>query len=264
MLYGSSSGGVISVFTEDSAPGVQITPSLAIGSYDSQRLGTKVTGDNGTLNDVANASSYRTHGYRDHSVGKRNLVNSKLRWRPDTDSTLTLVFNAVDMPDLQDPMGLDRRSYEANPKQAVANAYTFNTRKSSDQQQMGLAFEKRLSGANTVNSMVYLGYRNNITFQSISAATQAPATHPGGVAALAREYWGIDLRWTHTGKLAEAPLTITGGLNYDKLDEARKGYQNFIGTELGVQGAPVGTRTILSTTSISICKRNGSQELRGC
>ncbi len=237
VLYGSSSGGVISVFTEDGSPGVQITPSVAAGSFDSQRIGTKVSGDNGTLNYVADATSYRTHGYRDHSAGERNLVNSKLRWRPDTDSTLTLVFNAVDMPDLQDPMGLDRLSYETNPKQALASAYTYNTRKSSDQQQLGLAFEKRFGGSDTLNSAVYLGHRKNITFQSIPAATQAAATHPGGVAALAREYWGIDLHWTHTAKVAGGPLTITAGLNYDNLDEARTGYQNFIGTQLGVQGA---------------------------
>ncbi|MCX7172140.1 MAG: TonB-dependent receptor, partial [Proteobacteria bacterium] len=237
VLYGSSSGGVISVFTEDGAPGVQIEPSLTLGSFNSQRLATKVSGDNGTLNYLADLSTYRTDGYRDHSAGKRELLNSKLRWRPDSDSSLTLVFNAIDMPDLQDAMGLDRRSYETNPKQALASAYTYNTRKSLDQQQAGLAYERKFGADDTLNSTLYLGHRNNITFQSIPFATQAPATHPGGVSALERDYWGIDTRWTHKMRLAGTPLTLTAGVNYESMDEARQGYQNFIGTLLGVQGA---------------------------
>ena len=237
VLYGSSSGGVISLFTEDGAPGVHIEPSATFGSYDSQRYGAKVSGDNGTINYLADLSTYSTHGYRDHSSGKRELLNSKLRWRPDADSSLTMVFNAIDMPDLQDAMGLDRRSYEANPKQALASAYTYNTRKSLDQQQAGFAYERKLGAADTMNAMVYLGHRNNITFQSIPAATQAPATHPGGVSALERDYWGVDTRWTHRARFAGTPLTLTAGINYENMEEARKGYQNFIGSLLGVQGA---------------------------
>ena len=236
-LYGSSSGGVISVFTEDGAPGMKLEPSVALGSYDSQRLGTKFSGDKGGLNYVADVSSYRTQGYRDHSAGKRDLLNSKLRWHPDADSSLTLVFNAIDMPDLQDAMGLDRRSYETNPRQALASAYTYNTRKSTDQQQVGLAYEREVGTDDRVNATIYRGHRNNIAFASIPAATQAPDTHPGGVSAIDRDYWGIDARWTHKGRLADAPLTITAGVNYENLDEARKGYQNFIGTQLGVLGA---------------------------
>ena len=237
VLYGSSSGGVISVFTEDGVPGIWVEPSVALGSYNSQRLGTKVSGDNGTLNYLADVSSYRTHGYRDHSSGKRDLLNSKLRWHPDSDSSLTLVFNTIDMPDLQDAMGLDRRSYEANPKQALPSAYTFNTRKSLDQQQIGLAYERKLDADDTVNSTIYLGHRNNIAFQSIPAATQAPVTHPGGISVLERDYWGIDTRWTHRDRFAGAPLTLTAGVNYENMDEVRKGYQNFIGSQLGVMGA---------------------------
>ncbi len=237
VLYGSSSGGVISVFTEDGAPGGRIEPSVAFGSYASRRLGSKVSGDTGSLNYVADVSTYTTSGYRDHSAGTRELQNGKLRWNPDADSSLTLVLNAVNMPDLQDPMGLDRRSYETNPAQALAGAYSYNTRKSSDQQQIGLAYEGKTGPDGTLNSTLYLGHRKNITYQSIPAASQAPDTSPGGVSSLAREYWGIDLRWTHKGELAQAPLTVTAGLNYDNLDEARKGYQNFIGTQLGVLGA---------------------------
>jgi len=37
-------------------------------SFGTQRLATKLSGDNGDLNYVVNAASFRTDGYRDHSA----------------------------------------------------------------------------------------------------------------------------------------------------------------------------------------------------
>ena len=236
-LYGNSSGGVISLFTEDGEPGVQITPALAVGSFGTQRLATKLSGDNGDLNYVVNAARFRTDGYRDHSAARRDNLNGKLNWRPDLASKLTLTINALDMPEAQDPLGLSRAQFVADPRQADASASSFNTRKSLDQQQLGLAYERKIGFEDRLNATIYLGQRGAIQFQAIPVATQAPVTHPGGVIDLKRDYWGIDTRWTHRGTLANAPLTATAGINYDKLDEARRGFQNFIGAQTGVLGA---------------------------
>lgn len=236
-LYGNSSGGVISLFTEDGAPGATVTPSVTFGSYGTQRIGTKLSGDTGKLNYVADISSFRTDGYRDHSAAKRDTLNGKFRWALDADSKLTLVVNAVDMPEAQDPLGLTRPQFDANPKQAGANAINFNTRKSVAQNQLGLAYEQKVGAGDTVNLMVYGGRRDATQFQSIPILTQVPVTQSGGVIDLVRDYWGIDAHWTHRAELAGAPLTATVGLNYDNLDEARKGFENFIGSQLGVIGA---------------------------
>lgn len=236
-LYGNSSGGVISVFSEEGQPGARIEPSLAFGSYDTRRLAVKVSGDTGKLNYLASLSSFRTDGYRDHSAAKRETGNARLRWSPDGDTRIGLVANAVDMPDIQDPLGLDRASYDANQRQAVASAYQFDTRKSASQQQVGLNFERKLGPRDTATAMVYRGHRDTVQYQAITTAAQTAATHPGGVIDLARDYWGIDARWTHLGELAGGVLTVTGGVNYDNLDEVRKGYQNFIGTQTGILGA---------------------------
>jgi len=236
-LYGNSAGGVISLFTEDGAPGMQITPSVIMGSDGTQRIGTKLAGDNGTLNYVVDASSFRTDGYRAHSAAKRDTFNSKLRWRPDADSTLTLVANAVDMPDIQDPLGLTRAQFEADPRQAASAATTFNTRKSVVQQQAGLTYARKVGAGDTAQVMFYRGSRDSTQYQSIPIGPQAAASHPGGVIDLARDYWGMDARWIHRGQLAHSPLTTTLGINYDRLDETRRGFQNFVGTTLGVEGA---------------------------
>ena len=46
------------------------------------------------------------------------------------------------------------------------------------------------------------------------------------------------LRWTakHAAS-ADGPATLVAGVAYDELDEHRRGFQNFVGTTLGVQGA---------------------------
>ncbi len=236
-LYGNSSGGVIAAFTEDGAPGAALDADFTAGSFDTQRSAIKFSGDNGSLNYLVDTSSFHTDGYRDHSATRRDNLNAKLRVAPDESSRLTMVVNAVDMPQALDPLGLTRAQYEADPKQAGTNALKFNTRKSVAQQQLGLTYERRLTGTDTLNATFYRGQRDTTQYQAILTATQAPATNPGGVIDLGRDYWGSDMRWTHQGVLAGTPLRTTLGLDYENLDEERKGFQNFIGTTLGVKGA---------------------------
>ncbi|MFX8449415.1 TonB-dependent siderophore receptor, partial [Acinetobacter baumannii] len=57
--------------------------------------------------------------------------------------------------------------------------------------------------------------------------------HPGGVIDLARDYEGADVRWRWKG----ATASVVAGVAADGLREQRQGYQDFIGTTLGVQGA---------------------------
>ena len=236
-LYGNSSGGVISLFTEDGEAGLRVTPSATFGSFGTERIGTKFSGDNGSLNYLVDLSSFRTDGYREHSAARRDSINGKLRVRPDDQSSLTLVLNSMDMPDIQDPLGLSRTQYQANPRQVDPLANTFNTRKSVGQQQLGLAYERKLGTGETLNATIYRGHRDTIQHQAIPTAPQSAASHPGGVIDLVRDYWGIDARWTQRSELAGRPWITTLGLNYDRLDEARKGFQNFIGSRTGVLGA---------------------------
>lgn len=46
---------------------------------------------------------------------------------------------------------------------------------------------------------------------------------------LNRDFEGMDLRWTRQTELASRPFTFTAGINYDNLDEHRKGFTNVAG-----------------------------------
>ena len=236
-LYGNSSGGVISIFTADGGPDTVADLGTTFGSDGVRRLGLKLSGQQGALQYNISAARFETDGWRDHSAAQRTSFNGKLKWTMTEDTKLTLVLNSVRMPDVQDPLGLTRSEMEANPRQATSNATLFDTRKSVDQLQAGAVLEHRLGRGQSLQFTAYSGERGTTQFQAIPTATQAPATHPGGVIDLERRYRGLDARWIGTSRLLDKPLTLTAGLAVDEAREERRGFQNFVGTTLGVQGA---------------------------
>lgn len=239
-LYGNSSGGVIQVFTEEGSGALRMTPSFAIGSDGLRRYGVKAGGSGGegagAMDYLVSASRFTNDGYREHSETAKNLANARLGIRVGEDGKLTLVANSVDLK-AQDPLGLDWTQFRANPRSVAAVATQFNTRKTVQQTQGGLVYERRIDAANDVRLMAYYGQRETVQFQSIPPGPQANPRHAGGVISLVRDYGGVDARWTARLQLAGRPLTLVGGLAWDTLEEQRQGYENFIGATLGVQGA---------------------------
>jgi iron complex outermembrane receptor protein len=236
-LYGNSSGGVISIFTEDAPAAADIEATAERGSYGLQRYALKGMGQPLGVNVVVAAAHFVTDGYRDHSAAERNTLNLKAALAPDAQSKLTLIVNAIDMPHSQDPLGLTRAQLNANPEQAGSNALNYNTRKSLQQSQLGLHYERTLDAATDLSVMLYGGQRSTTQYQSIPQSSQASPLSPGGVIDLARGYEGLDAHATHRGTLLGTALQLTGGVSFDNLDEARRGYLNFVGSELGVEGA---------------------------
>ena len=237
-LYGNSSGGVIQVFTEEGSGPPSYSFGVAGGSDGVLRYGAQASGASGNgFGYNVGASRFRTDGYRDHSAVERTLGNAKLTLRPDADTKFTLLANSLALPEAQDPMGLTRAQFDADPRSVDPSALAYNTRKSVNQTQFGGVFERRLDQANDVQVLAYAGHRGTEQFQSIPMSTQGGPLNPGGVILLGRNYEGVDLRWTLKTRVLDAPFSLVSGVAYDVLAERRQGYQNFIGTTLGVQGA---------------------------
>jgi len=239
-LYGNSSGGVIALFTEDGLPGTRLSATVSDASFDARRYALKATGESGPVNYVADVSRFETDGYRDHSAARRDIANAKVRYAFNAESQLTVVANAQDLT-ADDPLGLTLAQLNADPHQAGTNAVAFNARKTVKQQQIGLNYSLNFTSADSIAATAYTGHRATVQFQAIPTANQAPATSAGGVIDLNRDYWGSDVHWTHMFALASGKAQLTAGITYDKLDEDRKGYQNYTGTtasptEIGVLG----------------------------
>lgn len=240
-LYGNSSGGVISLFTADGLPGLQAEAAAASGSDGVQRQNLRFAGEQGAWNWNLDATNFRTDGYREHSAASRTGFNGKVRLQATPDTRVTFVANAVDMPQVQDPLGLTRAEYESNPRQASPQALLFDTRKSVDQQQVGAILEHRINDVHAVKLTTWSGARSTEQFQAIPPGAQIPITHPGGVIVLDRDFRGIDGQWIARTRAWGGGLTFTAGLYADDLQEHRQGFQNFFGpagapTALGVMG----------------------------
>lgn len=240
-LYGNASGGVINVDTQTGQQPTTLEAGSWYGSYGSWRNSVKAsgaTGDGtqaGDVNYTVSASRFTTHGYRDHSEAQKNLGNAKLGVRIDDVSTLTLLFNSVHI-EAQDPGGLTPDQWRANPRQVVSNVTLYNTRKTVDQTQGGLHYQRQMGENDDLSVMMYAGIRETTQYQSIPKNVQLSPKHPGGVIDLMRHYQGIDTRWTHRDSLFSVPVTLTGGLDYETMTERRKGFENFSGDDLGVKG----------------------------
>jgi iron complex outermembrane receptor protein len=237
-LYGANSGGVIAL----------------VSAAPTQRLVT-IDGDVGTdglwqgraaieapLADGWNlklqASQFNTDGVRPHAAAQRTLGNLRLGWVGSQDS-VTLLLNSVNQP-AQDPLGLTREQFDADPFQTTPQAILFDTRKESGQTQGGGTWRHRFADAGALRESVltlYAGMRDVTQWQSIPPAVQASPRHPGGVIDFERTYSGVDgrllWRWDQASLIA--------GITSEQQDEDRRGYENFTGTDpdqvLGVTGA---------------------------
>ncbi len=82
----------------------------------------------------------------------------------------------------------------------------------------------------------YYGHRSVQQFLSIPASAQNSPASAGGVVDLHRDFGGADARWSWQGLLAGRALAWVAGVAYDRQNELRRGYNNFAGPTLGVQG----------------------------
>ena len=229
VMYGNASGGVINVFTRDGTAEQALEGRLEAGSFGTKRESLEAGMRHGGMDWLASGAHFETDGYRDHSAAKRDQANAKLRFGLGGDTTLTLVGNAFDSPNTQDPLGLTRAQMETDPTQAVANAYTYNTRKSIRQSQGGATLEHRLDSG-TLSFTAYGGQRAVTQYLSIPLFVQTSSpTQSGGVVDLDRNYEGGGLRLTHNAALGGRPLTLTLGGEYERMAEHRRGFLNVFG-----------------------------------
>jgi iron complex outermembrane recepter protein len=230
VLYGNASGGVIQIFTEDAPKQPVAKLGLSSGSFGTSRYSVNAAGTAGSIGLVGEYSSFTTDGFRAQSAADKDQFNFKMNSALGN-TKLSFIANSVKINAL-DPAGLTRAQFDTDPYQTTATAIQFNTRKTTDQTQFGLKVEHVLSNQHRIDGVVYTGERSVVTFQSIPVATQAAATQPGGVIDFDRTYSGIDLRYTFSATWGN----LIVGINRDGLKEDRRGYENFIGTTLGVIG----------------------------
>ncbi|MDE1948084.1 MAG: TonB-dependent receptor, partial [Burkholderiales bacterium] len=237
VLYGNSSGGVISL---ERAPvrHNRAEGEIDAGSFGLRQLRAALARKLGAGLDLSvSASAMGIDGFRPHSAANRRLASLRLGWQGGHDR-VTLLVSHYAQP-AQDPLGLTRALFNADPLQTASQASQFDTRKASDQTQIGSTWKHRFDEGALREARVtaYFGSRSVSQFQAIPAAAEAAATSPGGVVAFDRSFDGLQasLRW------AWETVDLQAGLAADDQRDARKGYLNYTtggaNPNYGVQGA---------------------------
>jgi iron complex outermembrane receptor protein len=236
VLYGNAAGGVVQLWSADGTAVPQTTLGVYAGSNDTFRYSADTRGIVGPIDYNIAVSEFLSGGYRQHSRVHRESDNAKFGIDLGDQRKLTLVLNRLYQPNAQDALGLTRAQINADPRQATPVASQYNTRKSTEQNQLGAIYEQQLDEADQLRLMGYYGQRSILQFLSIPPGTQKNPLQSGGVVAPDTHYGGLDLRWTRSGQLVGHPYEFVLGASGDYQRQHRLGYENFIGSTLGVQG----------------------------
>ena len=234
-LYGNSSGGVLQLWSADGQPGDPWRLRSSYGSNDTSSTGVQLKGQVAAMHYNVAANHFTTDGWRDHSAARRESLNARLGFELAPGHRLELLLNAFDAPHAQDPLGLSREQVRDNPRQATAVATQYNTRKSVRQNQAGVVYSAERD-TQTWRLMGYAGQRAVEQFLAIPPGPQNSPLHSGGVIDLDSDYGGLDARWAWHGQLADKPLELVVGANADRQQQHRSGYENFVGSTLGIKG----------------------------
>ncbi|WP_216934652.1 TonB-dependent receptor, partial [Acinetobacter sp. BY484] len=235
-LYGNSSGGTILTSTREGQGADSIELGHSAGSQNKGQTKLVLQGGSENANEpsyMISSSYFNTDGFRDHSGAHKVLSNAKLTWDLEDGSKINWINNYVKIA-ADDPGGLTREQWQANPKQVAANVLLYNARKEIEQLQIGMTWNKPINDQHELYGMAYWGQRAVTQYQSIPRTAQGGVNHAGGVIDFDRHFYGADLRWTAKDILPNANLIA--GIAVDAMTEDRKGYQNFSGDTLGVKG----------------------------
>ena len=228
VLYGNSSGGVISLV---SAPvrRFAVEGEMDLGAFGFQQLRGTVAAPLGNGFSLrASGSAMAIEGFRPHSSARRDLASARLGWQGAAD-TVTVQASAFRQP-AQDPLGLNRRDFDADPYQTTSQATTFDTRKESAQQQLGASWTHRFADGALRDAQLaaYSGRRSVTQWLAIAAGTQGvvgTSKHGGGVIDFDRDFSGADLRL----RFAWTSIDLLVGAAHDRQTDARRGYENYSG-----------------------------------
>ena len=228
-LYGASSGGVISLYTEDGPETPFIEAGVTVGEYDHQKYQLKTGGQHGQLNYLLNASYLNNDGYRDHSEVNHTLFNSKFRYDFDDVSDLTLVINAVDSPVADDAGALTADDAEADPKQAQARNISSNAGESLEQQKLGWVYRRELAEGHDIQVRNYYVWRDFGNF--LPLGTHIPFSAIDGVVEFDRFFYGGGAQYTLTGDLFGRANQFTVGFDVDRQEDDRQRFVNSFGNQ---------------------------------
>lgn len=225
-VYGAASGGVINIRTQDGPETPFVSARLNLGSYGYRQVQAKTGGQSGPWNWLANVSTTRLDGYRDHAEYRSDLLNSKFRYDFSDGSRLTLLISAVDQPEAQDPGGLNAGEVAGDRRQAAPRNLLYNAGETLDQQTLGLTWHQDVNANQVLMLRAYYvsrDFNNRLPFAVNSNGQGGSVDLDRKFAGLGGNYrWMTDLSGDPGGRTNQIVL----GFDLDAQRDVRKRFAN--------------------------------------
>ena len=243
-LYGSSSGGIIQMITADAPKTPEIGFSFMAGSYGTTKESTNATGTVKGIEYLLNINHFETDGYRQHSSAWKDQQTAQIKFDISDSTRVNILANAF-KSEAQDPLGLagtngfdgkvshtfgtcsspyctSNKYYSvyANPTATPDAAILANTRVSRSNTQIGTNIEHKLDENNSLNFIGSVGHRDNLQYLALPITT-ADLTR-GRASQIGRDFWSTEVNWTNNGIVFAKNYSITTGIAYGYLQDARK------------------------------------------
>jgi iron complex outermembrane recepter protein len=253
-LYGSSSGGVINLYTEDGPATPFVSAQATGGSYNQQNYQLKSGGQLGDLNYLVNLNRLTLDGFRDQAELESNVLNSKFRYDFDASSSLTLNINVVNQPVSNDAGALTEAELAAGINQSACRNAGFQTQdgrraancrnvafdagESVDQQRFSLLFRKRFGEHHEVilrNYYLWRGFDSRLPAGGPGLLGNAPSLNGRSNSAWVefdRFFMGGGAQYIWSDALFGHRNRFTVGVDVDSQRDDRQRYDN----DLGLRG----------------------------
>ena len=208
-LYGNSSGGVISIFSEtgDEKPFVEIKPLF--GSFGLFKFNAKTGGKFKNFNYLINISRLNYDGFRDHSKTENIQLNSNFNYLLGNNSDITVVLNFIDAPTAKDPGSLTKEQINQDRNQAAAGNLASNSGEQVKQLRFGLRFNSYINDNNQVEALTYIITRD---FEQ---------RLPFGIISFDRVFLGGGLKYILSSKLFNHNNRLIIGTDIEYQDDDR-------------------------------------------
>ena len=246
-LYGSSSGGIIQLITADAPKSPEVGFSFMAGSYGTTKESTSASGTVNGIEYLLNINHFETDGYRQHSSAWKDQQTAQIKFDISDSTRVNILANAF-KSEAQDPLGLagfdgsdgyssktfgkcssgcTKNNYSSvytNPTSVPDAANLANTRVSRSNTQIGTNIEHRIDESNSLNFIGNVGHRDNLQYLALpilGAPTALDLTR-GRASQIGRDFWSSEVNWTNKGLVFSKNYSITTGIGYGSLTDARK------------------------------------------
>ena len=222
ILYGNSSGGVISINTLSNSSEPYYKTSAIFGAYQYQSIQKTRVFDMKNSSLVVHYDRRKSNGYRDFSGYKSRILNLKYLSDLDENNKIVLQVNYTDSPYAYDAGGLKLSEVEEDRRQSRKNNFDYDTYEKVRHVKSGFSWKHLNDNNSFVDSYFF--------YQKRDFNSKLPFNY-GGIIFLERDYYGIGTKYSKTFFSDNKSRTVTLGIDHTNQQDDRKRFKNNLGEQ---------------------------------